>query len=44
VLQPLVKLMAHWMGARSLASLEYLVEHEQPYRGKARLLAAPISC
>lgn len=44
LLQPLVKLMAHRMGARSLASLKYLVERGHPYQGKARLRAAPASC
>jgi carbon monoxide dehydrogenase subunit G len=45
LLQPLVKLMAHRMGARSLASLKYLVEHGQPYRGSRRGLApAPVGC
>jgi hypothetical protein len=41
----LVKMMANRMGARSLASLKYLVEQGHPYRGNARGLApAPIGC
>jgi carbon monoxide dehydrogenase subunit G len=45
LLQPLVKLMAQRMGARSLASLKYLVEHGHAYRGARRGLApAPVGC
>jgi carbon monoxide dehydrogenase subunit G len=45
LLQPLVKMMASRMGARSLASLKYLVEHGHPYRGNLRGLAsAPVGC
>jgi hypothetical protein len=45
LLQPLVKMVATRMGARSLASLKYLVEHGQPYRGHPRALApAPMGC
>jgi hypothetical protein len=43
--QPLVKLVAGRMGARSLASLKFLVEHGHPYRGHPRrLAAAPTGC
>jgi carbon monoxide dehydrogenase subunit G len=44
LLEPLVMRMADRMGARSLASLKYLVEHGQPYAGKAQLAAAPVTC
>jgi carbon monoxide dehydrogenase subunit G len=45
LLQPLVKIMASRMGARSLASLKYLVEEGHPYRGHPRRLApAPTGC
>jgi hypothetical protein len=45
LLQTLVKMMASRMGARSLASLKYLVEHGEPYRGNPRRLApAPAAC
>ena len=44
-LQPLVRMMASRMGARSLSSLKYLVEHGEPYRGNPRRLApAPATC
>jgi carbon monoxide dehydrogenase subunit G len=45
LLQPLVRAMASRMGARSLASLKYLVEHGEAYRGNPRRLApAPAGC
>jgi hypothetical protein len=44
-LQPLVRLMSARMGARSLASLKYLVEHGEPYAGDPRALAfGPVAC
>jgi hypothetical protein len=45
LLEPLVRMMASGMGARSLASLKYLVEEGHPYRGNSRrLAAAPTGC
>jgi hypothetical protein len=45
LLQPLVRLVAGRMGARSLASLKYLVEEGHPYTGDPRRLAvAPSGC
>jgi carbon monoxide dehydrogenase subunit G len=45
LLEPLVKIVARRMGARSLASLKYLVENGHPYRGNPRRLApAPTGC
>src|SRR5262249_48039910 len=45
LLQPLVKVMAQRMGARSLASLKYFVEHGHPFPGDPRRLApAPAAC
>jgi hypothetical protein len=45
LLQPLLRVVFARMGARSLASLKYYVEHGQPYRGPGRELAlGPASC
>jgi hypothetical protein len=44
LLQPLVKIVASRMGARSLASLKYLVEQGHPYAGGHRLALAPTAC
>jgi carbon monoxide dehydrogenase subunit G len=44
ILVPLVKLMSARIGAQSLASLKYLVEHGQPYLGEEPLFAAPADC
>jgi hypothetical protein len=45
LLEPLMKPMIRRLGARSLASLKYYVEHGQPYAGPARgLPAAPALC
>jgi carbon monoxide dehydrogenase subunit G len=45
LLQPIVKWMAGRLGARSLASLKYLVEHGHPLpRGARRLPPAPATC
>jgi hypothetical protein len=45
LLEPLVRTLAARLGAQSLASLKYLVEHGHPYPGKARELGpAPAPC
>jgi carbon monoxide dehydrogenase subunit G len=45
LLEPLMKAMATRMGAQSLASLKYFVEHGEPYVGNVReLLPAPVAC
>lgn len=45
LLQPLLKVVFARMGARSLASLKYYVEHGQPYPGRASDLAlGPVAC
>jgi hypothetical protein len=45
LLQPLVKIIATRLGARSLASLKYLVEQGRPFPGSARRLpVAPTAC
>jgi carbon monoxide dehydrogenase subunit G len=44
LLTPLVTLMSSRLGARSMASLKYLVEHGHPYDGGQPLLAGPASC
>jgi hypothetical protein len=45
LLQPLMRLAFAQLGARSMASLKYFVEHGQPYRGPSRELGtAPAGC
>jgi ligand-binding SRPBCC domain-containing protein len=45
LLEPLLGLVFVRLGARSMASLKYLVEHGEPFSGSARnLVAAPIAC
>jgi carbon monoxide dehydrogenase subunit G len=45
LLEPLLKVVFAQMGARSLASLKYYVEHGRPYPGRARELAVgPVAC
>ena len=44
LLMPLVRAMSLRLGAQSLASLKYLVEHGEPYRDSAPLPAAPATC
>ena len=44
-LEVLMKPMFTRLGARSLASLKYYIEHGEPFRGRARdLAAAPSFC
>lgn len=43
-LEPLVRLMAARLGAQSMASLKYLVEHGHPYTGTERLTPAAVAC
>jgi hypothetical protein len=45
LLEPLVRVMARRLGAQSLSSLKYLVEHGEPFVGDARKLGrAPAGC
>jgi hypothetical protein len=45
LLEPLMTIMFRRMGAQSLASLKYLVEHGEPYTGPLRdLMPIPASC
>ena len=45
LLQPLVRAMSARLGARSLASLKYLVEHGEPWAGEPSALAVgPALC
>lgn len=45
LLSPLVRLMSRRLGARSLASLKYLIEHGTPYAGEpSRLVLGPALC
>lgn len=44
MLEPLAALMFKKLGAKSLASLKYLVEHGQPYTGLDKLPLAPATC
>ena len=44
VLEPLMKVMFERMGARSLASLKYLVEHGEPYTSAGALTLGPTTC
>lgn len=45
LLEPLAKIAFQRLGARSLASLKYLVEHGHPYAGAPRALPlAPAGC
>jgi hypothetical protein len=45
MVQPFLKPVFARMGARSLASLKYFVEHGHPYKGPARDLApGPVTC
>lgn len=45
LLEPLMRAMFTRLGARSLASLKYLVEHGEPFSGRVRdLPAAPALC
>lgn len=44
LLAPLARLMAARLGARSMASLKYLVEHGHPYEGSKPLLLGPETC
>jgi hypothetical protein len=43
-LTPLVKLMSARLGAESMASLKYLVEHGHPYQGAQPLPSGPATC
>jgi carbon monoxide dehydrogenase subunit G len=43
LLEPLMRPMMQRLGARSLASLKYFVEHGQPYVGHARDLPAAVA-
>ena len=45
LLEPLVSAVFSRMGPRSLASLKYLVEHGEPFKGPARKIPlAPAVC